>query len=205
MFGFVTRAAAVAVCVVGATSAANAEMIDFDDIDLGGGATVLPIGNYVDLYFANFGCYTDELYNEGGYGNGVVSGTQAAYQAGGAPASVIATSSAESSLDFYSGFFTAGWRDDLDIRVRAFVGTDNEEIYNEVFQISTDGPTFLEFNIEGARMVTFESYGGTYAGFGVDGTNFIMDDLNVTIPAPAGMLLLGLGAFGGRSRRRMRA
>lgn len=205
MFCFVARAAAIAVCVVGATSAANAELIDFDDIDLGGGATVLPIGNYVDLYFANFGCYTDELYNEGGYGNGVVSGTQAAYQAGGAPASVIATSSAESSLDFYSGFFTAGWRDDLDIRVRAFVGTDNEEIYNEVFQISTDGPTFLEFNIEGARMVTFESYGGTYAGFGVDGTNFIMDDLNVTIPAPAGMLLLGLGVFGGRSRRRVRA
>ena len=205
MFGFVTRAAAVAVCVVGATSAANAEIIDFDDIELGSEGWVLPIGNYVDLYFANFGAYTDEIHNNGGYGNGVVSGTQAAYQAGGAPASVIATSSAESSLDFYSGFFTAGWRDDLDIRVRAFVGTDNEEIYNEVFQISTDGPTFLEFNIEGARMVTFESYGGTYAGFGTDGTNFIMDDLNVTIPAPAGMLLLGLGAFGGRSRRRMRA
>ena len=202
MFCAIARTAAVAVCVVGATSAANAELIDFDDIDLGGEDAVLPIGNYVDLYFANFGCYTDELYNQGGYGNGVVSGTQAAYQAYAAPASVIATSSAEWSLDFYGGSFTAGWRDDLQIRVRAFVGTDNEEIYNEVFQISTNGPSFLEFNIEGARMVTFESYGGTYAGFGVDGTNFIMDDLYMTIPAPAGMLLLGLGAIGGRSRRR---
>ena len=202
MFCAIARTAAVAVCVVGATSAANAELIDFDDIDLGGEAAVLPIGNYVDLYFANFGCYTDELYNQGGYGNGVVSGTQAAYQAYAAPASVIATSSAELSLDFYGGSFTAGWRDDLEIRVRAFVGGDNEEIYNEVFQISTNGPTFLEFNIEGARMVTFESFGGTNAGFGVDGTNFIMDDLYMTIPAPAGMLLLGLGVIGGRSRRR---
>ena len=202
MFCSIARTAAVAVCVVGATSAANAEIIDFDDIDLEGEDYILPIGDHVDLYFANFGCFTDEGWTNGGYGNGVVSGTQAAFQAYGAPASVIATSSAQYSLDFFGGYFTAAWRNNLDLLVRAFDGGGNEEIYNEVFQISTDGPTFLEFNIEGAFMVTFESSGGVYAGFGTDGSNFIMDDLNMTIPAPAGMLLLGLGAIGGRSRRR---
>ena len=198
----VVRAAAVAACVVGVTSTANAEIIDFEDIQIGESGYVLPIGEYSDLYFANFGAYSTDSFDTGGYGVGTVSGTQAAYQAYAAPASVIGAASAGWSYDFHSAYFTAAWRNDLDLRVRAFSGPANDEIYNEVFQISTDGPSFIEFNIQGATMVTFESSGGTFADVGGDGSNFIMDDMNVTIPAPAGMLLVGIGALTGRSRRR---
>ena len=50
--------------------------------------------------------------------------------------------------------------------------------------------------------VSFETFGGVYAGFIYDGTNFIMDDLELfTIPAPAGALLI----TGGLWLRRRRA
>ena len=106
-------------------------------------------------------------------------------------------------MTWAGGYFTAAWRDDLQIRVRAFEGDDNTEIYNEVFTLNTLEAIYLDLGIAGARMVTFETWGGTDAGYNGAGTHFAMDNIDVTlVPAPAAMLLLGFGACTRRSRRR---
>lgn len=203
MMSFFARSALVVSCIVGATSAANAEIINFDDIDLEGESFKYPIESYADLYFINFGCVDSELateeYGYSGYTVSSVSGVQSAFSGGGISASIY---NGSDPFDLHGGYFTAAWRDNLQLRVRAFVGADNQEIYNEVFSLNTMEPMYLELGIQSAWHITFETWGGTDAGWNGIGSQFVMDDLNMTIPAPAGMLLLGLGAIGGRSRRR---
>ena len=192
---------AAAAILLGVGSAANAEVLTFDDIQLGPTGYSTSIGEYSTVYFANFGCYSDLAITDGGFGNGVVSGTQAAFQAYNAPASVISTN--EDVLNLASGEFTAAWRNGLQIQVSAYAGEDSVLIYQEQFTLETSGSIFLEFGISGARYIQFETFGGTPGGFGGDGSNFIMDNLNVSsVPAPAGVMLLGLGACASRRRRR---
>ena len=192
-----------AAILLGVGSAANAEVLTFDDIQLGPTGYSTTIGDYSTVYFANFGCYSDLAINDGGFGNGVVSGNQAAFQAYNAPAAVISTS--DDALNLLSGEFTAAWRNGLQLRVSAYAGEgDNETmIYQGQFTLDTTGPMMLEFGITGARYISFETFGGSSGGFGGDGSNFIMDDLDVSyVPAPAGIMLLGLGACVNRRRRR---
>jgi hypothetical protein len=194
---------AAAAILLGAGSAANAEVLTFDDIVLGPTGYSTSIGDYSTVFFANFGCYSNAAVDEGGFGNGVVSGTQAAFQAYNAPASVISTT--EDVLNLASGEFTAAWRNGLQLRVSAYAGEGPDEmmIYQEQFTLDTSGSIFLEFGILGARYIQFETFGGSSGGFSGDGSNFIMDNLNVSyVPAPAGVMLLGLGACASRRRRR---
>jgi hypothetical protein len=194
---------AAAAILLGAGSAANAEVLTFDDILLGPTGYSTTIGDYSSVYFANFGCYSKIAINDGGFGNGVVSGSQAAFQAYNAPASVISTN--EDALNLASGEFTAAWRNGLQMRVTAYSGEGQDEmmIYQEEFTLDTSGSIFIEFGISGARYIQFETFGGSSGGFGGDGSNFIMDNLNVSyVPAPAGIMLLGLGACASRRRRR---
>ena len=180
---------------------ASAEIFDFEDVDLQGAAS-LPnpyvIGDLGPFYFANFGCFDDVLLEENlgysGYSNGAVSGRQAAYQVYAAPSSIVHRNLELFDLD--SAFFTAGWREGVQLRVRAFLGLDNEQVYDETFTIGIE-PTLIELGISAVTSVTFETSGGTPAGFALDGTNFIMDDVDLTVvPAPpilATMLVAGLG------------
>lgn len=194
---------AVAAILLGVCSAANAEVLTFDDIQLGPTGYSTTIGDYSTVYFANFGCYSDLAINDGGFGNGVVSGTQAAFQAYNAPAAVISTN--DDGLLLASGEFTAAWRNGLQLRVSAYSGEAGNEtlIYQEQFTLDTNGPMMLDFGIFGARYISFETFGGSSGGFGGDGTNFIMDNLDVSyVPSPAGVMLLGLGACASRRRRR---
>ena len=195
------------------TGGAAAEIVDFEDIDLQGELS-LPapyvIGDHADFfYFANFGCYdsilADEILGFSGYTNGATSGIQAAYSVYAAPSSIVLSNpSAGVSFDLAGGNFTAAWREGLQVRVRAFVGFDNEEIYDQTFTINSDA-SYLDLGIAGASMVTFETYGGTSAGFIGDGSNFIMDDIDLTVvPAPSVITTVLLAGVFRRRRRETR-
>ena len=190
------------------TSVASAEIVDFEDVDLGGGSS-LPnpyvIGAHGDFYFANLGCYDDVLIEEAigfsGYSNGAVSGLQAAYQIYGQPSSIVHQDGHLVLFDIESAYFTAAWREGLQLRVRGFVGAGNEEVYDETFTIGIES-TFIDFGISGVSSVTFETFGGTNAGFSFDGANFIMDDVDLTVvPTPPVFATLLLAGIGVRRRR----
>ena len=184
----------------------SAEVVDFENVDLQGEAS-LPnpyvIGDLGAFYFANLGCYDDVLIEEdlgfSGYSNGAVSGRQAAYQVYAAPSSIVQRNLELFDLD--SASFTAGWREGVQLRVRAFRGFDNEQVYDETFTIGIE-PTLLELDISAVSSVTFETFGGTSAGFALDGTNFIMDDVDLTVvPAPSILATILVAGLGVRRRR----
>ena len=193
-------------------SGAVAEIVDFEDIDLQGEVS-LPapyvIGDHADyFYFANFGCFdsilADEALGYSGYTNGATSGNQAAYSVFAAPSSIVLSNySAGDRFDLAGGFFTSAWREGLQVRIRAFIGFDNEEIYDQTFTVNSDA-SYLDLGITGASMVTFETYGGTFAGFSNDGSNFIMDDIDLTVvPAPSVITTVVLAGLLRRRRREM--
>ena len=190
------------------TSGAGAEIVDFEDVDLGGEASLpepFVIGTQGDFYFANFGCYdgplVEDIFGFSGYSNGVVSGTQAAYQVYAAPSTIVASDGFATLFDLSSANFTAAWREGVQLRVRAFIGPANEEVYDEIFTIGIES-TFIELGISAVSSVSFETYGGEYSGYALDGTNFILDDVDLAIvPAPPVIATFLLGGFGRRRRR----
>ena len=114
---------------------------------------------------------------------------------------MLSNTNAGNAFDLVGGFFTAAWSEGLQLRVRAFVGSDNQQIYEETFTIGSDA-SFLDLGIEGATMVTFESYGGVDAGFNGSGSNFIMDDIDLNVvPAPSVIATVLLAGLVGRRRR----
>jgi hypothetical protein len=82
--------------------------------------------------------------------------------------------------------------------------TDNSTA-TDTFVVGAFGPTDYVFNWDKLASVTFQSYGGTDAGFGSIGTQFALDNLTVnTVPLPSAVWLLASGFAGliGYSRRK---
>ncbi|MAJ47548.1 MAG: hypothetical protein CBC35_09900 [Planctomycetes bacterium TMED75] len=185
---------------------AQAELveIDFEAVDLQGGGEIpnpYVLGNYDGYYFGNLGVYDRSIAEQdlgySGYSNGATSGEQAAYQLWSMPSYITRSTD---RFDLFGGFFTAGWREDVQLRVRGFRNYDNIAVYDEVFTIGTEA-LYLELDVLDVYAVTFETYGGVSAGFEYDGTNFIVDDLELfSIPAPAGAFLITGGFFLRRRR-----
>jgi hypothetical protein len=124
-----------------------------------------------------------------GYKNGMVSANNVAFNAAGNPAMFSA-----GSFDLNSAYLTAAWNDGLQVEVQGFVGTTLT--YDNTYTVNTTGPTLLDFNYLGVDEVSFISSGGVPNGnyLGGPGTQFVMDNLAVTIPEPNLLALACLGA-----------
>lgn len=182
-----------------AARGAYADTLDFE-------SAPLALSNYAGYSWENFGTisHTDSFaYHPSGYQAGATSGSRVAYNAFGNPATI----SSASSFSLTSGFFTAGWRDGLTLRV---VGTGANS-FDKTYTLSAFTPTEIVFNWTGLTSVTFSTSGGTFVNAygGGGGNQFVVDDLNFTsaVPEPAtyGMLLGGLGLIGFAARRKRSA
>jgi hypothetical protein len=176
---------------------AHAEVLNFDDL-----SNYAVLGNYHGLHFDNFEALDTTGYRPSGYVNGVVSKSNVAFNAYGAPASI---SGAGFTLD--SGYFTAAWTNGLNVVVDATF--EDGSTVSKYFMIDSSSPSLESFNWTNLSSVTFTSSGGTYAGFGPSGEHFALDNLSVTaaVPEPgeASLLLAGLGAVALASRGRRQA
>lgn len=164
--------------------------------------------NWNNFYYLNASTY---IGNPSGYSNGLVSGKNVAYNAGGDGASLSVSS--PGVFTFNSVYLTAAWNDGLSVVVDGYLGTTL--LYSQTVIVDTSHPTAPTiFNFAGIDSLTFTSSGGSrHDGFVGAGDHFVMDDFTFTlgtdgaVPEPSSLIsaaaavAAGLG-YGARRRRR---
>lgn len=165
-------------------------VLTFDDISTGSYGFI-PDGyggfNWEDFYYINAPLECPDS----GANNGRVSGDY------------IATSSDYNSpgngritgnlFTFDGVYLTASWRDNLNIQVDGYF--NDSLVYSSMVVVSTDAPTWCQFDYENIDELRFYPYGGTHhEGFPFDGEYFVIDDFTY-IPEPASIAFLGLGFY----------
>ena len=175
-------------------STARASTINFDDLTISGLADPIP-SSYDGFNWNGFGVVdTVGLYGvvgTNGYTNGVVSGSNAAFDGAGG----VATLTSNSPFTFDSAYFNAAWRNGLSITVEGYLNGTLD--YAKTFTVGATGPSTLEtFDWTNINELDFSSFGGTSAGYMYAGNEFALDDLTITTPEPGSVLLLGAGLLG---------
>ena len=179
--------------LLGATAASYATVLTFDEI-LTGGDNEMPIyDGYGGLTWDNIWATDGDINWFGvptGYFYGTVSGTNVAFNGDGLSAAV-----SDSLFDFTGAYLTGAWNNGLSIQVRGYRGGIVE--YDRTVVVDSTAPNFFRFDYAGVDRLTFDSFGGTNAGFGGEGYHFVMDNFTFNeaapIPEPSTILLLGAG------------
>ena len=183
-------------------------LVTFDDFDLSHShaySTNIPNG-YQGLNWTNFGVVNPVLMSNAltysvGYGYGMISPSNVAYNAFGSPAEIDARGT---NFDFLSAYLTAAWNSNLNIEVEGF--RDTNLVYDQTKIVSPFGPTLFTFNYLDIDRLYFNSFGGEPAFGAGSEENFAMDNFMFEfIPEPSTFLLaalaaVSLAAFLGRKR-----
>jgi hypothetical protein len=184
----------------------NAAVLTFDDI---GTTTGVPIPNgyggfswskSFDEGFFYYENISIRYRPPGGSGlfNGVVSGDCVALPTPYSPEGK-GWVSAPTPFIFTGAYFTAVWRDALNVQVDGYL--NDALIYSKTVVVNTTGPTWFEFNYANIDLLKFSASGGTqHQGYQYDNTEFVMDNFTYT-PEPISFALFGLGALVLRNRK----
>lgn len=176
-----------------ASASGMANTITFDDIPAG----AITRG-YEGFDWTNFSVH-NTLPLTSGYHVAAVSGTHTAFNGFGNPASF----SSSTAFSLNNAWFTAAWRDGMQIHA---VASGNGSSYSKDFTVNTAAPSQIVFNWANINSVTFSASGGTpHAGYSGTGTHFALDSMTVNaVPEPESwaMMLAGMAALGMIARRR---
>jgi hypothetical protein len=179
---------ALMLCVFGV---ANAVVVTFDDLP--GDETQIPTG-YNGFTWNNFHDLDGVHYasNPSGYGNGVISPNNVAYNSFGDAASITGP-----LFTFNSAYFTGAWNDGLNIEITGRLS--GTTLFDQTIVVDSTGPTLFSPNWAGIDELDFFSSGGTSHGYisGGSGEHFAMDNFTYNaVPEPTTMLLVGSGLLG---------
>src|SRR5450759_5191388 len=137
--------------------AASAHVFTFDDLSASATGTWIPNG-YAGLNWSNFAVVNAPAYTilvgPNGYQNGLVSGTNVAFNSGGTEAITSG-----GVFTFNSAYFTAAWNDGLTISLTGYNG--GSLVDSTSFVVNTSGPTLETLNWSNVDQVVFDSSGGT--------------------------------------------
>ena len=180
---------------------AHAAIINFDDL---GNNDPIPLG-YQGFEWENARSFQGTT-STAGFFNGVVSPNNVAYTIFSFDLVLSRVNSGE-LFDFNSAYFTAGWRNNLDVTITGLLNSIVTESLS--FSISIDSPTFIEANFLGIDQLIIGSSGGIRApNVTGDGTQVVIDDITYNaapaIPEPSTILLMSLGLAGILACRRLR-
>jgi len=143
----------------------NVTLITFDDLVDG---DVVPIG-YGGLQWSDFSVISDQNpFAIDGYASGVVSPENVVYNPYGEPAMI----SSSNRFDLVSAYLTAAVIPSMEVEVQGFDGINLP--YDDVFNLSTNGPRLITFNYFGVNRVKF---------IPLPGSQFVMDSLSVRQPS----------------------
>lgn len=173
-----------------ACSAANATVINFDDIANAGSGILIQNG-YRGMNWSNFGVVNANTLLNTGYANGNVSAPNVGFNWG----DLTASFSSNSAFNLNSIQVTKAWN----AGITHFAGyTGNVLTYSMDVYSTTLAPTLAIFNWTGLNQVVMSDGNGTW--------QTAIDNLtiNSTVPVPAtgALLLTGLGLIGFTTRRR---
>jgi hypothetical protein len=199
----------VATCLAGEL---RAEVITFDDIpDTGGGQLIPTVYHgfqWQNLYVLNVEDFSRPKYiGSNGYLNGLVSGTNVAFNGSGingdgAPALVL-----NGLFTFNSAYFNAAWNDGLILTVTGKLAGNIVDVLT--IPLDASGPaTKVDFNWKSIDELDFAASGGTHHdGYNGSGAHFVMDNFDVTpvggdvtrlaADTPEPSRLVGLAGLGG--------
>jgi hypothetical protein len=143
-------------------------------------------GSYGIFNYSNIAFVNGTLYQPGsGFYNGVVSPVTVAYTYNGMTASV----SGVQPFNFFSGYFTAAWKDGLQMEVQGFIG--DTMVYDNTYTLNTTGPSFITLDYLNVDRMVFNRSGGTinpaFANLDLipPADPIVMDNLTVDFfPAP---------------------
>jgi len=194
------------------TSTTSASVLTFDDV-ITGNQGYIPDG-YAGFDWMQMGVMNPDVYGEpytlSGYNNGRVSGDYVAFNANGYTGFMSSISG--DPFDFNGAYFTAVWNNGLNIKVIGYTGSSpgyfltGTPIYEQIITVDTFDATWFQFNFTGIDALSFESYGGTNAGYtGGSGVHFAMEEFTYNaVPIPAAVWLFGSGLIGliGIARRK---
>ncbi len=163
-------------------------LITFDDLPY----RLVPVpAGYNNLTWSNFDYLNGVVNRTSGYGPAMVSVPKVAYNAGGSPAAI----SASSPFALFSAYMTAAWNDNLQVEAQGFNGSTL--VYDNSYTLSAATPTLITFNYVGVTSVKFISSGGIpHNGYKGSGTQFAMDNINAYVtpipptPPPSSIFLL---------------
>jgi hypothetical protein len=171
----------------------HAAVVTFDDLSP---STYQQLTNgYAGLNWGNVYAIKGDIYPATGYANGVVSGSNAAFNAYGYDATISATSS--DGFDLYSAYFTAAVASSLTITANAVF--EDGATASTTFTVNQTTPTYEVFDWSDVATVTFTA-GNAY------GDQFVVDNLTTTSPVPEpaslGLMLAGIGLAAAARRRK---
>jgi hypothetical protein len=197
-----SQIATLGVLILSLSLALAQETITFDDLP---SSVTSPISSpYQGLNWQNF--FAESISDVGipsGYGIACVSLPNIAYNGGGNSASISISSG---TFTLNSGYFSAAWRDGLQMQVEGFLGGTLE--YSNSYSLYTTLQNYIDFDYSGVDTVVFSTSGGTpHFSPILTGGNFSMDNLSVTIPEPGAfaMGLTGLFVLLSRCQKGVRA
>jgi hypothetical protein len=201
--------AAVAALSLSAACAAQAAVLDFEDVAVDGstvGYGPLP-SSYHGFHWTNFAVIDKQFYPDSGYNHGVVSGVQTACGCANDFAETIDTLTAGGAVfGLNSGWFTSAWYDGATLLVNGYAG--GVLIHSLAALLDTTGPSLLNFGWSDVDKVEFSISGGVHNDALIgQGQYFGVDNLSLiggAVPEPAAWVLMicGFGLAGAALRRR---
>jgi uncharacterized repeat protein (TIGR03803 family) len=158
----------------------GAGVITFDDFPATTVGTALTNG-YHALIWSNF--YVIDAFNypnPSGYKVGMISSSNVAFNAFGAPAAI----SAVTPFDFLSASLTASWNQNLVLQSLGYNGSTL--LYSNIYTLNATSNTLINFNYDGITMISFASSGGyPWPSYGTNSkTQFALDNVVLGIPSP---------------------
>ncbi|MGD0260641.1 MAG: hypothetical protein ABSD29_12550 [Verrucomicrobiota bacterium] len=152
---------------------AQSELITFDD--LSGSGYIPP--NYAGLQWSSDFWYLnavqfEQIYGITGLNYGLISGTEVAVNGYGVPVSITSSQ----LFDLTSAYLTAAFNDGMQLEVKGFA--DSTLLYDNTYTLSVTRPLLITFEYLGINEVDF------VPSFNGDTSNFVMDNLLVSIPEP---------------------
>jgi hypothetical protein len=127
---------------------------------------------------------------DSGYANGVVSGSYVALVSNYPHEGIGWLTS--NPFTFNGAYFTAAWRDGLNIQVDGYL--NDSLIYATTFVVDTTDPTWFDFDYVNIDEIRFSASGGiVHEGYIWDNTQFVIDNFTY-VPEPATILMISIGA-----------
>jgi len=169
------------VLTLGGLAFANTNsLVTFDELTQTASGLAVP-ANYAGLNWGNF-FYIDGVNyvsNPSGFQAAVVSSNNVAYSVSTNPASIVG-----GLFDLNSAYLTAAWNDNLQVEAKGYIGTVLS--YDQTYTLSAIARTLIQFNYLGVDQVDLVSSGGSHhAGYSGTGTNFVMDNVDLTLYIPS--------------------